>query len=40
VYAAFAEFLAEGIATAEQIEFIDMIVDHLIERGAMEPGLL
>ena len=37
---AFGEFIADGTATADQIEFINMIVDHLTERGVMEPGLL
>ena len=26
--------------TANQIEFVDMIIDHLTERGTMEPSLL
>ncbi|MBV8522231.1 MAG: hypothetical protein JOY71_08905, partial [Acetobacteraceae bacterium] len=26
--------------TAHQLEFVDMIVDHLTERGAMDPRLL
>ncbi|HZG28507.1 MAG TPA: DEAD/DEAH box helicase family protein [Ensifer sp.] len=37
---AFSEFLAEGAATAQQIEFIDMVIEHLTERGSMDPGLL
>lgn len=37
---AFAEFLGDGAASREQIEFIGMIVEHLTERGVMEPGLL
>jgi type I restriction enzyme R subunit len=37
---AFAEFLATGTASAAQIEFIAMIVEHLTEKGAMEPALL
>ena len=40
VSAAFGEFIAGGTASAEQIEFIGLIVDHLAERGAMDPGLL
>lgn len=35
---ALSEFI-EG-HTANQIEFIDMIIDHLTERGAMDPTLL
>jgi type I restriction enzyme R subunit len=26
--------------TANQIEFVDLIIDHLTERGAMEPSRL
>jgi type I restriction enzyme R subunit len=37
--AAMSEFLTPT-ATANQIEFINMIVDYLTENGAMEPGLL
>lgn len=37
---AFAAFIGDGTATAGQIEFIDMIVAHLTERGVMEPALL
>jgi type I restriction enzyme R subunit len=37
---AFGELLAGGTATANQIEFVDMIVDHLTEHGVMDPGLL
>ena len=38
---AFAGFLAgEDAASANQIEFVDLIVDHLTERGVMEPRLL
>lgn len=40
VQQAFTEFLADGSASNEQIEFIGLVVDHLTERGAMEPGLL
>ncbi|TBN55243.1 DEAD/DEAH box helicase [Hansschlegelia quercus] len=40
VQQAFAEFIADGSASNEQIEFIGLVVDHLTERGAMEPGLL
>ncbi len=37
---AFAGFLAGKTLTANQIEFINMIVDHLTEHGAMDPALL
>jgi type I restriction enzyme R subunit len=38
--AAFAGFLAARTLTANQIEFIDTIVDHLTANGQMDPGLL
>jgi type I restriction enzyme R subunit len=38
--AAFANFLDGRPATANQIEFINMIVEHVTEQGWMEPGLL
>ncbi len=37
---AFAGFVAAGPLTANQIEFVDMVVDHLTEYGAMSAGLL
>ena len=37
---AFSEFLAAGTATAAQIEFINMVIEHLTDQGMMEPGLL
>jgi type I restriction enzyme R subunit len=37
---AFGGFLAGGIASANQIEFINMIVDYLTEHGQIAPGLL
>ncbi len=40
VQEAFGEFIADGSASTEQIEFIGLVIDHLTERGAMEPGLL
>lgn len=40
VSAAFSEFLAPGTATAAQIEFIGMIIEHLTYQGTMDPGLL
>lgn len=36
----FGEFLAGGTATAAQIEFINMVIEHLTDQGIMEPGLL
>lgn len=35
----FAEFIAEG-ATADQIEFVGMVIEHLTRNGVMDPGLL
>jgi type I restriction enzyme R subunit len=37
---AFGEFLAIGAATAAQIEFIGMVIEHLTDQGVMDPGLL
>jgi type I restriction enzyme R subunit len=37
---AFAGFMRESTLTADQIEFIDLVIDHLTERGAMEPRRL
>jgi type I restriction enzyme R subunit len=37
---AFAEFLGDKTLTANQIEFLNLVIDHLTERGTMEPGLL
>lgn len=37
---AFAGFVSSGLATAAQIEFINMIVEHLIDQGIMDPALL
>lgn len=37
---AFSEFLAGGAATAQQIEFINMVIEHLTDQGAMYPALL
>jgi type I restriction enzyme R subunit len=36
----FENFLSGRTLTANQIEFIDMMIDHLTERGVMEPRLL
>ncbi|MCB8838093.1 type I restriction-modification enzyme R subunit C-terminal domain-containing protein [Aurantimonas sp. VKM B-3413] len=37
---AFGEFLAGGAASADQIEFVGLIVEHLTAQGVMDPGLL
>jgi type I restriction enzyme, R subunit len=37
---AFAGFLAGKILGASQIEFVNLIVDHLTEHGAMDQALL
>lgn len=37
---AFSLFLAERTLSADQIEFLNTIIDHLTERGEMDPGLL
>jgi type I restriction enzyme R subunit len=37
---AFAVFLSGKTFTANQIEFVNMIVNHLTENGAMDPALL
>ena len=40
VVAAFGDFVATGTASAAQIEFINMVIDHLTDQGVMDPGLL
>lgn len=37
---AFDAFLSDKTLSADQIEFTNMIIDHLTERGVMEPSLL
>jgi type I restriction enzyme, R subunit len=37
---AFGRFLAGKAQSANQIEFINLIIDHLTEHGIMDPGLL
>jgi type I restriction enzyme R subunit len=37
---AFGEFLAAGVASAAQIEFINMVIEHLTDQGVMDPALL
>ena len=38
--AAFAAFMEGRALTANQIEFLDLIIEHLTERGQMDPRLL
>lgn len=35
----FAEFIADG-ASADQIEFVGMVIEHLTRNGVIDPGLL
>ena len=37
---AFSGFISDSGATADQIEFIEMVIEHLTEKGVMDPGLL
>ena len=37
---AFDGFLAGKTPTSDQLEFLNMVIDHLTERGAMDPKLL
>ena len=37
---AFSQFLVGGIATANQVEFVNLIVDYLSENGVMDPKRL
>ena len=37
---AFGEFLSDGTASADQIEFVGLVVEHLTSKGTMDPGLL
>lgn len=37
---AFSEFIVGGVASADQIEFIGLVVEHLTAQGVMDPGLL
>ena len=38
--AAFSEFLADGKYSADQIQFINLVIDHLVHNGMMNPKLL
>lgn len=40
VNGAFSEFVAPGTATAAQIEFVGLVIEHLTHQGTMDPGLL
>lgn len=37
---AFGDFLSSGTASAAQLEFINMIIEHLTDQGVMDPALL
>lgn len=37
---AFAGFIEGTTLTANQLEFINMVIDHLTQRGWVEPSLL
>ena len=37
---AFNGFVAGSTLSANQLEFVNLVVTHLTERGVMEPGLL
>jgi type I restriction enzyme R subunit len=37
---AFSEFLGAGAATADQMEFVDLVIEHLTHEGVMDPKLL
>jgi len=37
---AFGEFLADGAAAAAQIEFVNMVIEHLTDQGVIDPGAL
>jgi type I restriction enzyme R subunit len=37
---AFADFLVGERHTANQIEFVNLVIDHLTQHGVMDPGLL
>ena len=37
---AFSTFLSDTNVTADPMEFLDMVIEHLTEKGVMDPGLL
>ncbi|GLK84460.1 DEAD/DEAH box helicase family protein [Ancylobacter defluvii] len=40
VAAAFGEFLGDNAVTPQQIEFLEMVIEHLTDKGVMDPALL
>ena len=40
VQAAFGEFLGDGTASASQIEFVNLVVEQLTEKGFLDPALI
>jgi type I restriction enzyme R subunit len=40
VQAAFGDFLSAGTASVAQIEFIEMVVEHLTDQGTLNPESL
>jgi type I restriction enzyme R subunit len=37
---AFSTFVSSGSATADQIEFVELVIEHLTDKGVMDPRLL
>lgn len=37
---AFGDFVANGSASAAQLEFVGMVIEHLTDQRVMNPGLL
>ena len=37
---ALSSFISGGTATARQIDFIELVIEHLTEKGTMDPSLL
>jgi type I restriction enzyme R subunit len=37
---AFSEFLSTGTASADQMEFVELVIEHLTHEGVMDPKLL
>ncbi|MBJ7579365.1 DEAD/DEAH box helicase family protein [Devosia sp. MC532] len=40
VAAEFSNFIASGTVTADQVEFVELVIEHLTEKGTMDPRLL
>ena len=38
--AAFSTFVSAGTASADQLEFIELLIEHLTEKGMMDPRAL